>query len=226
MNKAEKIKVEIERRLRTIEPNLPSREEFDKVADRNPGINSDFNIGEKMGAYTMLKKVEQFIDSLEEKPVSNDLEEAAWMYYDKNKPLIPHELDLHKEMISFFIAGAQWQKKHLFDNRIKDCNNITEEQYNLEAEFLDGWIEKYDRLPTFLDAIEYGMKLQKEQDQSTIELAEDHAMLAGMEKMKEEMIDKFFKWLAKHWREYVWMTDNDVIHFGHWEYDFKKAMEE
>lgn len=72
-----------------------------------------------------------------EEPVSNDLEEAAWVYYDKNKPLIPHELDLHKEMISFFIAGAQWQK---------------------------------------------------EQDQSTIELAEDHAMLAGMEKMKEEMM--------------------------------------
>jgi len=31
-------------------------------------------------------------------------------------------------------------------------------------------------------------KWQKEQDQSTIELAEDHAMLAGMEKMKEQMM--------------------------------------
>ena len=31
---------------------------------------------------------------------------------------------------------------------------------------------------------------QKQQDQSTIELAEDHAMLAGMEKMKEEMMAK------------------------------------
>jgi hypothetical protein len=33
-------------------------------------------------------------------------------------------------------------------------------------------------------------KWQKQQDQSTIELAEDHAMLAGMEKMKEEMMAK------------------------------------
>jgi hypothetical protein len=39
-----------------------------------------------------------------------------------------------------------------------------------------------------LDAIEFGAKWQKEQDQSTIELAEDHAMLAGMEKMKEQML--------------------------------------
>jgi hypothetical protein len=41
-----------------------------------------------------------------------------------------------------------------------------------------------------LDAIEFGAQWQKEQDQSTIELAEDHAMLAGMEKMKEEMMAK------------------------------------
>ena len=33
-------------------------------------------------------------------------------------------------------------------------------------------------------------KWQKKQDQSTIELAEDHAMLAGMEKMKEQMMAK------------------------------------
>ena len=33
-------------------------------------------------------------------------------------------------------------------------------------------------------------KWQKEQDQSAIELAEDHAMLAGMEKAKEQMMTK------------------------------------
>lgn len=76
------------------------------------------------------------------------------------------------------------------------------------------------------DFFKAGARWQKEQDQSTIELAKDHAMLAGMEKMKEEMIDKVCKWLAKHWRKYVWLTDNDVIHFGHWEYDLKRAMEE
>lgn len=40
------------------------------------------------------------------------------------------------------------------------------------------------------DAVMFGANWQKEQDQSTIELAEDHAMLAGMEKMKEEMMTK------------------------------------
>lgn len=47
--------------------------------------------------------------------------------------------------------------------------------------------------PTDKDCIEMfkaGAKWQKQQDQSTIELAEDHAMLAGMEKMKEEMMAK------------------------------------
>jgi len=33
-------------------------------------------------------------------------------------------------------------------------------------------------------------KWQEKQDQKVIELAEDHAMLAGMEKMKEEMMEK------------------------------------
>lgn len=35
-----------------------------------------------------------------------------------------------------------------------------------------------------------GAQWQKQQDQETIELAEDHAMLAGMEKMKEQMMAK------------------------------------
>lgn len=40
------------------------------------------------------------------------------------------------------------------------------------------------------DIARHFVQWQKEQDQSTIELAEDHAMLAGMEKMKEEMMAK------------------------------------
>ena len=70
-------------------------------------------------------------------PVSEDLEEAAWLYYDKNRLPVPPEWDLHKEFIDFFKAGAQWKEKEM---------------------------------------------------QSTIELAEDHAMFAGMEKMKEQMM--------------------------------------
>lgn len=38
------------------------------------------------------------------------------------------------------------------------------------------------------NAFRAGANWQKAKDQSTIELAEDHAMLAGMEKMKEQMM--------------------------------------
>ena len=44
----------------------------------------------------------------------------------------------------------------------------------------------YSRI--FRRAFKAGAKWQKKQDQSTIELAEDHSMLAGMEKMKEQMM--------------------------------------
>ena len=54
-------------------------------------------------------------------PVSEKLEEAAWQYYDRNKPLMPPELDLHKELIDFFMAGAKWQITKL----MKDATDVT-----------------------------------------------------------------------------------------------------
>lgn len=71
-----------------------------------------------------------------------------------------------------------------------------------------------------------GAQWQKQQDQSTIELAEDHAYLAGQEKI----IDKAIKWLEDNIDRYLYNTG------GYEEYipkcggkmfeDFKKAMEE
>ena len=40
--------------------------------------------------------------------------------------------------------------------------------------------------------IKFGAEWQKKQDQETIELAEDHAMLAGMNKMEQQMIEKAY----------------------------------
>lgn len=42
----------------------------------------------------------------------------------------------------------------------------------------------------YIDVARHFANWQKQQDQETIELAEDHAMLAGMEKMKEQMMAK------------------------------------
>ena len=40
------------------------------------------------------------------------------------------------------------------------------------------------------------------------------------------MIDKVCEWLKNNWREYVYQDGDGIVHFGHWESDFRKAMEE
>ena len=87
--------------------------------------------------YKLCKKILEYIDSLQEEPVSEELEEAA-------------------------------------DNALSNVLN-THEIVNVRS---------------CLEMFRFGAKWQREQDQSTIELAEEHAMLAGMEKMKEQMMTK------------------------------------
>ena len=38
--------------------------------------------------------------------------------------------------------------------------------------------------------------------------------------------EKFRGWLKNNWREYVYQDGDGIIHFGHWESDFRKTMEE
>lgn len=63
---------------------------------------------------------------------------------------------------------ANWQKQQMENNRIAHCDTITEEEYNLETNFVDQHIDKYNRLPTYLDAIEYGKQLQKHESENKI----------------------------------------------------------
>lgn len=54
---------------------------------------------------------------------------------------------------------------------------------------------------------------------------QDH-FIAGAEWMQEKMIEKTTDWIRSHWREYINGPDKDgCISFGHWENDFKQAME-
>lgn len=77
--------------------------------------------------------------------------------------------------------------------------------------------------PTYNDeyemecAFEAGAQWQKERDQSTIELAEDHAYLAGQEKI----IEKACEWLNNFYSEdrHCYFVEEDID-------NFKKAMEE
>lgn len=48
----------------------------------------------------------------------------------------------------------------------------------------------------------------------------------GAEWMQEIMIEKACEWLKNKWREYVYQDGDGIVHFGHWENDFRKAMEE
>lgn len=65
---------------------------------------------------------------------------------------------LRKTAIHF----ANWQKEQFEKNRLKHCKSITNEQAELEQGFIDQHLDKHQRMPTFLDAIEYGMRLQRE----------------------------------------------------------------
>lgn len=63
-------------------------------------------------------------------------------------------------------------------------------------------------------------KWQKKQDQETIEVAEDHAMLAGMEKMKEEKMANIWKpadgdRLPDIDKEVIALLDNGKVVFAH-----------
>lgn len=205
MNKVEKIKAEIERRLRIIEPNLPSREEFDKVADRNPGINSDFNIGEKMGAYTMLKKIEQFIDSIEQpiKRTPADIEAAMQEVEEKSKLFTEAHKDdvVSNDPISNPLEISRHGNSHIGETLEKAAGNYA---FTMSGE--DEVLKYY--------AFIAGAQWQKKRDQSTIELAEDHAYLAGQEKI----IAKACEWLENYFKG----VSSGTVYLE----DFKKAIKE
>lgn len=110
---------------------------------------------------------------LVEEPVSEELEEVSkeWLRpqldksyanYGETKMMELTHFDGYA-MLEAIEFGAKWQKEQFGKNRLEHCNSITNEQAELEQKFLDEHLDKNDRMPTFLDAIEYGMGLQKEQ---------------------------------------------------------------
>lgn len=50
--------------------------------------------------------------------------------------------------------------------------------------------------------------------------------IKGATEQKVIDIDKACEWMKNNWREYVNQDRDGMILFGHWEYDFRKAMEE
>lgn len=114
------------------------KEWISKEQDGLMDAQGNFEYPEHEGAYHILCNLDTYIDSLQEEPISEELEEAA-KNHAVERYRATRDMVLAEKCKWSFKEGAEWQKK---------------------------------------------------QDQSTIELAEDHAMLAGMEKMKEEMMEK------------------------------------
>ena len=91
MNKVERIKADIDRLQET-------------TMDENRNFLSSYH----EGIFDGLSMIDNFIDSLEEEPVSNDLEEAAHSYVDTT--IEWSDSDGNPCCYPAFIAGAQWQK--------------------------------------------------------------------------------------------------------------------
>ncbi len=61
------------------------------------------------------------------------------------------------------LAKARKQLEDQFEeNRIAHCDALTEEQAQIESDFVTQHIKENNRTPTFIDAIEYGMQLMHE----------------------------------------------------------------
>ena len=97
-----------------------------------------------------------------EEPVSDGLEEAAKEHAVERFRTTRDEFLAEKCKWSFK-AGAQWQKEQFEKNRLAACDKQTEEEAEIERDFVMGIIEKEHRQPAFDDAIKYGMERMKQQ---------------------------------------------------------------
>ena len=96
----------------------------------------------------------QSCENLQEETVSEDLPEAASAYQTFHRHTTPFKA---------YIDGANWKEQQFEKNRLKHCDALTEEQAQMESDFVVQHLKKNNRTPTFIDAIGYGMMLQKEQ---------------------------------------------------------------
>lgn len=68
----------------------------------------------------------------------------------------------------FYELGCTRTAEQFEKNRLAACDNMSKEEYDRETDFVDSIIKNEHRQPTFSDAINYGMRLQKEQDEKDI----------------------------------------------------------
>jgi len=129
----------------------------------------------------------RYIDSLQEELVSEDLGD----YINELSKQFP-EVSFAK-LSRIAVRVSRWQRNQDVKNKLPkviDRTDLDEYAYQCAYDMSNDWMIDNPTWHDVEDACKLGANWQKQQDQSTIELAEDHAMLAGMEKMKEEMMEK------------------------------------
>lgn len=142
MNKIEKIQAKIDRML-------------DDICEADGFVQK-----KDEPRYDALAEVLDFIDTMEEES-DNSLDEAAEEYQSDARR---HALDNTPigTAKDAFIAGAKWYEEQFEKNRLAHCDALSKEDYDRETDFAMEIIEKEHRQPTFSDAINYGMRLQKD----------------------------------------------------------------
>lgn len=162
----------IPRLLEMIEPTDKAKSYVTKLADAfdSEGYYTDAKIvrnrlkimnGEKVPMATM-----------DEEPVSDDLGKAAEQDVCEvintcSASGIPNDHIpswVQDAMINEFIHGAKWKEQQFEKERLKHCDALTEEQAQMESDFVVDFIKKNKRTPTFIDAIEYGIKLKLKEE--------------------------------------------------------------
>ena len=105
MTDKEKIRTEIERLL------------------NEPAPSHDSQCNWEDGYWCALYKIEEFIDSLQEKPVSEDLEDAA-KNHAAERYRTTRDRELAEKCKWSFKAGAEWQKEQFDKDYTNLCNGI------------------------------------------------------------------------------------------------------
>ena len=101
-----------------------------------------------------------------QEPVSEELESEIQRYNNSLNLDAEENYDWDDIASNVILAArhfAKWQKEQMESYRIKHCNSITNEQAELEESFVSSHVEKNNRIPTFLDAIEFGIEYGKQQ---------------------------------------------------------------
>lgn len=165
---------------------------------------------ERIQLYTqseVLKQVLDYIDEVQKEPVSGDKMTISkeWFEHCKkswyNEGYIDGEYNRDRQFEESVSEELEKVVEEIVDPTVLNAYGVKEIANRLRRTMIDSVSEDLgeyiNELSKQFPEVSFAKlsriavrvaKWQKEQDQSTIELAEDHAMLAGMDKMKEQMM--------------------------------------